>query len=59
MLSQLQAPPEATLDEGEVEIGDTIGSAEDVADSEHATDPKLLSSADVEKHRVDHNPYRS
>ena len=54
---RLLAPVEDALAEGEVHIKEESG--EDVADFKHASSPQQPSADDVERHRVDHLPYRS
>ena len=57
--ARLLARLETALVEGEVVIDETQGSEEDVVDLKHATSPPQPSAEQVERHRVDHNPYRS
>ena len=51
------APLEDSLAEGEVQIDDAQD--EDVAPARHAASPSQPSQEEVERHRVDHNPFRS
>ena len=51
------APLEDSLAEGEVQIDDAQD--EDVAPARHVASPSQPSQEEVERHRVDHNPFRS
>ena len=54
---RLLAPVEDVLAEGEVSIQEESG--EDVADLKHANSPLQQTPDAIERHRVDHIPYRS
>ena len=54
---RLRAPLEGSLAEGEVQIDDAQD--EDVAPARHAASPSQPSAKEVERHSVDHNPFRS
>ena len=54
---RLLAPVEDVLAEGEVSIQEESG--EDVADLKHANSPPQQTPDAIERHRVDHIPYRS
>ena len=54
---RLLAPLEDSLAEGEVQIDDAQD--EDVAPARHSASPYQPSAEEVERHRVDHNPFRS